>query len=81
MYNYYLQGFYFLYLPKSDVSSADPNQPEKMNKAIIYGPVIAVVAVASLSFFVYRLLLKKRLNCKLDFELLLRLTGNINVMF
>lgn len=50
--------------PVPDVSSADPNQPEKMNKAIIYGPVIAVLAVASLSFFVYRLLLKKRLNCR-----------------
>ena len=63
------EGFYFFCLSKPDFSSDDPTQPGKMNKAIIYGPLIAVFGVASLSFAVYRTLSKKRRNCKLHFEL------------
>ena len=52
-----------IFVPNADCSTAAPSEPAKVNKDVIYGVSIAVLAVMLISFIIY--FIKKHLRRKL----------------
>ena len=48
------------FLPNAGFSTSAPSEPAKVNKGVIYGPVIAVLALMFISFIVYFIIKQRR---------------------
>ena len=51
------------FLPNAGFSTSAPSEPAKVNKDVIYGPVIAVLALMFISFIVYFIIQHRRRKC------------------